>query len=156
MVQITHLGFAPNHVSTLVVVSTPSLANMATNGETYRRWQRRMQSYRRPTYVGGENTRSPPFSHHCKTSSCRYNNRRNNSEHSNPGQSRHDASQHPHGNAGGVQHGGPAVNASTVFQPQQGVPPAPSSGTQAPGMRYGSVLKLTPTDANRELFGPTY
>ena len=44
----------------------------------------------------------------------------------------------------GAQNVGQAANARTVFQPQQGVPPAPSSGTQAPGMRYGSVLSSNP------------
>ena len=123
---------------------SPQLGQLGDNGETYRRWQRRMQSYRRPNRVGGENTRSSPSSHYRKSSSRRHNNRRNSSGPSNPGQSRHDASQHQHGNAGGAQNVGQAVNALTVFQPQQGVPPAPSSGTQAPGMRYGSVRSSNP------------
>ena len=38
----------------------PQLGQLVDNGETYRRWQRRMLSYRRSNVVGGEHTRSSP------------------------------------------------------------------------------------------------
>ena len=124
----------------------PQLGQLGDNGETYRRWQRRMLSYRRPNHVGGENTRSSPYSHRRKGPSRRYeNNRRNKSGYSNSHLSHHCAPQQfQHGNTGGTRGGGPATNSLTIFQPQQGVPPAPSSGTHAPGMRYGSNPNTNP------------
>ena len=112
----------------------PQIRKLGGNGETYHRSQRRMQSQRRPTRVGGETTSWSPSSHHRKPSSRHHNNRRNNRGHSNPGQSRHYTSRHQNGNGEGAQNVGSATNALTVFQPQQSVPLATSSGTHAPGM----------------------
>ena len=36
----------------------PELGQLGDDGDTYRRWQRRMQSYRRRNHAGGESTRS--------------------------------------------------------------------------------------------------
>ena len=125
------------------------------NDETCRRWQRRMLSYRSPNRVVGENIRSSP-SHHRKNSSRRYNNRRNIKGHSTSHQARHGAPQQlQYGYAGGTQGGGPPANSLAVFQTQQGVPPAPSSGTHAPGIRYGPTPNTNPTDASRGLSAPT-
>ena len=70
----------------------PQLGQLGDNGETFRRWKRRMLSYRRSNHVGGENTRSSLSLHRHKNSSRRYdNNRRNNNGHSNSGRSHHGA-----------------------------------------------------------------
>ena len=124
----------------------PQLGQLGDSGETYRSWQRRMLRYRRPNRVGGENTRSSPSSHRRKNPLRRYdNNRRNNSGHSTSRQCHHGAlPQLQHANTGGAHGGGPATDSLKIFQPQQGVPPAPSSGTHAPGMRYGPNPNTNP------------
>ena len=71
----------------------PQLGQLGDNGKTYRRCQRSMQTYHRPTHVGGENTRSSPSSYHRKNSSRRYDNNRRNNGLSNSGHSHHGAPQ---------------------------------------------------------------
>ena len=62
----------------------------------------------------------------------------------------------PHNfNTGGTQGGGPAASSLTVFQSQHGVPPAPSSGTHTPGMRYRPTPNTNHTGRERGLSAPT-
>lgn len=115
---------------------------LGDNGKTYRRWQHVACSRTAvlSTLATKKSRRSSPSSHRRKNSSRRYdNNSRNNNAHSNPGQSHHNASEHQHCNAGGAQGVGPTTNSLTVSQPQQGAPPAPTSGAQVPVIRYGSA-----------------
>ena len=84
MVQITRLGTAPNLFINAGGCINPQLGQLDDNDETYRLWQRRTLSYRRPNRFVGEIARSSPSSHRLKNDSRRSdNNRRNNNGHSN-------------------------------------------------------------------------
>ena len=145
MVRVTRLENCTQPFINASGYTNSQLGQLGDIGKTYRRWQRRMLSYRRPSRIGGENTRSLSSSHRCKTSSRRCdNNCRNRNGHFNVGRTHHVASQLQYDNGGGPQGGGPTANSLTIFQPQQGRPPAPSSGTQALGMLYGSVPNSNP------------
>ena len=113
-----------------------------------------MLSYRRrPSRVDGENIRSSPALHPRKFSSRRYvNNRCYSNGHSNSSQSRHGGFQHQRDTAGGAQSGGQTATALTVFQPQQGVPLAPTCGAQASSMRDGSAFDPNPNGRQPRTF----
>ena len=57
IVRITRLETAPNLYINASRCINPQLGQLGDSGKTYCRWQRHMQSYRRPTGVGAENTR---------------------------------------------------------------------------------------------------
>ena len=134
----------------------PQLGTLGDNGDAYRRWQQRMRSHRSRNHsVGGENTRSSSTSDRRKNSSRHQNNNRSRSNggntHAPPrnnwnnnGQGNYNQNSPNSGNNAPLQLGqdarntGSAPQSLTVYQPNQGTPPAPASAAGTPGIRYGA------------------
>ena len=125
----------------------PQLGQLGDNGDDYRRWQQRMRSHRRRDHsVGGGNTRSSSTSDRRRNSSRHNDNSRNRNYHggnthapskkyfrkNGKGDYQH-GSPHNNGNTALLQLGqyarntGIAPRSLTVYQPNNGTPPAPAS-----------------------------